>query len=127
MLDVVENAGVVDVDTEVVVTELAEVVVSMVEIAVMVVLESVTEVDVTVAAVLVAAVSVAVVLETLIVVTVMVELVRASPWGSWAWCMPRCCDTCVARLDLQRLWGMWARPRAHRLLPCSWAMAGGCQ
>ena len=56
-----------------------------------------------------------------------IETCRASLWGSWAWCMPRCCDTCVARLDLQWLWGMWARPRARRLLPCSWAMAGGCQ
>ena len=56
-----------------------------------------------------------------------IETCRASSWGSWAWRMPRCCDTCVARLDLQWLRGIWARPRARRLLPCSWAMAGGCQ
>ena len=40
------------------------------------------------------------------------ETYRASSWGSWAWCMPQCCDTCVAHLNLQWLWGMWARSRA---------------
>ena len=33
----------------------------------------------------------------------------------------------MARLDLQCLRGIWARPRARRLLSCDWAMAGGCQ